>query len=109
MLAQADAAIGRAGRRRRDSLSRLWRGARATTRKCLPSLKALEVTIDERVAGRPLDEHGERAAAARSTVWPWVVGAIDRTHEAEIFFSLAPTTGVSLPAVDNFQLLFRSA
>jgi len=69
----------------------------------------LEVTIDERVAGRPLDEHGERAAAARSTVWPWVVGAIDRTHEAEIFFSLAPTTGVSLPAVDNFQLLFRSA
>src|SRR5712671_7597311 len=35
----------------------------------------LEVTIDERVAGRPLDEHGERAAAARSTAWPWVVGA----------------------------------
>src|SRR5712671_7454274 len=35
----------------------------------------LEVTIDERLAGRPLDEHGERAAAARSTAWPWVVGA----------------------------------
>ena len=59
----------------------------------------LEVTIDERVAGRPLDEHGERAVedrlgrhmndigswsdaegprrsgGARSTVWAWVVGA----------------------------------
>src|ERR1700737_3148314 len=58
-----------------------------------------ELTSDERVAGRPLDEHGERAvedrlgshmndlgswsgterpgrsAAARSTAWPWVVGA----------------------------------
>src|SRR5882672_9439865 len=35
----------------------------------------MEVTIDERVAGRPLDEHGERAVAARSTAWLWVVGA----------------------------------
>ena len=59
----------------------------------------MEVTIDERVAGRPLDEPGERAvedrlgshmndignwsdaeaprrsAAARSTAWVWVVGA----------------------------------
>src|SRR6266478_7144210 len=35
--------------------------------------KGLEVTIDERVAGLPLDEHGERAAAARSTAWPLVV------------------------------------
>src|ERR1700730_15441462 len=58
-----------------------------------------ELTSDERVAGRPLDEHGERAVedwadghlneisnwsdpegprrstAARSTAWPWVVGA----------------------------------
>src|SRR6266446_1003410 len=61
--------------------------------------RGLEVTIDERVAGRPLDEHGERAvedrlgrhmndigswsdaegprppAAGRSTAWAWVVGA----------------------------------
>src|SRR5258706_15148038 len=35
----------------------------------------MEVAIDERVAGRPLDEHGERAVAARSTAWLWVVGA----------------------------------
>src|SRR3984893_8790371 len=59
----------------------------------------MELTIDERVAGRSLDEHGERAvedrlcshlndlgswsgtegpgrsAAARSTAWPWVTGA----------------------------------
>src|SRR5882762_6147091 len=35
----------------------------------------LEGTIDERLAGRPLDAHGERAAAARSTAWPWVAGA----------------------------------
>src|ERR1700730_4866622 len=58
-----------------------------------------KVSIDETVAGHPPDEHGERAvedwadgpmneisnwsdtegprrsAAARSTVWPWVVGA----------------------------------
>jgi multidrug efflux system membrane fusion protein len=36
----------------------------------------MEAAIDERVAGRPLDEHGERAVAARSTAWLWVVGAL---------------------------------
>jgi membrane fusion protein, multidrug efflux system len=60
----------------------------------------MEVTIDERVAGRPLDEHGERAveerlgrymndignwsdaegprpsAAGRSTAWVWVAGTV---------------------------------
>ena len=46
-----------------------------------------KVSIDERVAGRRIDEHGERAiedrpdaegprrsGAARSSAWPWVVG-----------------------------------
>src|SRR5712672_2952978 len=42
----------------------------------LKSAGLMEVAIDERVAGRPLDEHGERAVAARSTAWLWVVGAL---------------------------------
>src|SRR5207245_11517112 len=29
---------------------------------------------DEGVAGRPLDEHGERAGVVQSPAWPWVVG-----------------------------------
>src|SRR5438132_13315898 len=37
-----------------------------------------EVTIDESVAGRPLDEHGQRPGVGRSPVSPWGVGSAVR-------------------------------
>jgi hypothetical protein len=38
-----------------------------------------------------------------------VAGDIDRNLEAQIFLSLPPITGVSLPEMSNFELLLRSA
>src|ERR1700730_6891343 len=51
----------------------------------LKSAGLTEVAIDERVAGRPLDEHGERAVAARSTAWPCGGAAAVRAR-AEVFW-----------------------
>jgi membrane fusion protein, multidrug efflux system len=77
----------------------------------------MEVTIDERVASRPLDEHGERAvddwadghmneisnwsdtegprrsAAARSTAWPWVAGAVGMARAAVFWVGFSDRGG----------------
>jgi len=65
-----------------------------------------KVSIDERVAGRPIDEHGERAVedrpdaegprrfgAERSSAWPWVVGTAVIALAALFWFGFSHREG----------------